>query len=185
MAYSPETTFRDSLEIGKAGEALVQKHLRHNGLTVCDLSGNENWQSVDVDMLVRYPNGSELLSEVKTDTECWETGNILLELRMMRHRSGQVAAGWYSTSVMDVLYYLCAGTGRLFAIDFAKLKELVHNGLGRFTRFTNPIDPDCTGEGILISIDELTDSSALLSCEIIDTSPLWGYDWRHGKPAPF
>ena len=184
MAYTAQTSFVDSLQIGKAGELLVQDYLRQKGYTVIDLSEDADWQSVDVDMEVAAADGRRFLADVKTDTECWLSDNIILETKMHRLQLGIEVPGWYSTSAMDVLYYLCAGSGRLFTIDFKELQRLTAEGTaGHFVRFRNPIDPDCIGEGILIHISEL--SSSLLSCETLDTSSLWKYDWRWGKPGPF
>lgn len=185
MAYSADTTFRDSIEIGQVGEQLVRKHYLALGYKVVDLTDDENWQAVDVDFLLIAPDGTQKLADVKTDTESWDTGNILLEVRMHRLRTGQIAEGWYTDSAMDLLLYLCAGTGRLFEIDFGCLRRLVNEGLGKFTRFKNPIDPDCIGEGILIPVDALLHSPALTRSATLDTTPLWKYEWRREKPPPF
>lgn len=185
MAYSAETTFQDSIEIGQAGERLVRDYYLSLGYSVVDLTEDENWQAVDVDFQLTTPDGTQLLADVKTDTESWDTKNILLELRMHRLRTGQTAEGWYTDSAMDLLLYLCAGTGRLFEIDFDCLRRLVNEGMGRFTRFKNPIDADCIGEGILIPIDALERSPALLRSVTLNTTCLWKYEWRRTKPPPF
>lgn len=185
MGYALITNFDGSLEVGKAGEALVQDFLRKKGYDILDLSEDKDWQSRGVDMRVTDMAGRSYFSDIKTDTECWATGNIILETEMYRMESGHMGPGWYVTSTMDILHYLCAGTGRLFVIDFIELKKLVDEGLGQFTRFLNPFGRQCIGEGILIDINELLRSSALISCEQIDASPLWKYKWRRGKPAPF
>ncbi|MBQ3010192.1 MAG: hypothetical protein IJA20_09775 [Methanocorpusculum sp.] len=185
MAYSAGTSFRDSMEIGQAGEQLVRDSFLARGYSVEDLTGDENWQAMDVDFLLTAPDGTTHLADVKTDTESWDTKNILLEVRMHRLRTGQATEGWYTDSAMDLLLYLCAGTGWLYEIDFDCLRRLVNAGLGRFTRFKNPIDPDCIGEGILVPIDALERSPALLHRSKLDTSCLWKYEWRREKPPPF
>ena len=185
MAYSEGISFQDSIAIGQAGEHLVREYYLSRGYDVLDLTGDENWQAVDVDFLLTAPDGTQHLADVKTDTESWDTRNILLEVRMHRLRTGQIAEGWYTDSAMDILLYLCAGSGLLYEIDFDCLRRLVNDGLGRFTRFKNPIDPDCIGEGILIPVDALERSPALLHRATLDTSRLWNYEWRREKPPPF
>lgn len=176
-------TFSETNALGKTGERIVLDFLKGQGYQVEDLSDDLDWQGADVDLSIEAADGKKVYGEIKTDTEMWMTGNIFLEISMERQNSGITAEGWYSYSLADQLYYLCAGTGKLYVLPFAQLRSYVDDGHGKYVRFRNRTDSNTVGSGVLLNVSELLEDGIIAQAFDINTKELWPFAWR--KPVPF
>ena len=145
--------FSETLVYGQRGEADIAEFFRRHGLQVENVSDKEEYQKKDVDLLVTDKNGRVLQVEVKTDRDSVRTGYIIVEEAM--HRIQGTRLGWLYFCEADILCYYLQNASRIYFLDWPRVKALVLMGEGRRCKFTNPIDKNCTGEGRLLSIEDV------------------------------
>lgn len=71
--------FKDSKEVGELGEQTVKNYLlsKPNIEEIVDVTKNRNYWEKDIDFIVRFIDGKEIVIEIKTDT--YTTNNIFFE----------------------------------------------------------------------------------------------------------
>lgn len=87
------TNFNNDNKTGKIGEAAVIDALTILGHKVVDVSNDEDYQKLDIDLLL-CRNGQTTTLEVKNDVRSNTTGNVYIETYCQENysRGGQ---GWY------------------------------------------------------------------------------------------
>ena len=94
--------FQKSIEVGKYGETLIEKYLKNHTKvsSVINVSGQKEYQDIDIDYVVHFKNGKQHTIELKTDT--YNSGNIFYETVSNKEYN---VAGCMKKSKADFLFY--------------------------------------------------------------------------------
>ena len=123
--------FNKSINVGDYGEQIIKAYLESNPniVDVIDVSNNKEYQSKDIDFIVRLKNGENVSIELKTDT--YDTGNIFYEAISNKEHN---VLGCMIKSKAKCLFYYFIKTKELYIIDFKEYKDWVNKNNSRFTK---------------------------------------------------
>lgn len=147
----PKTSFIQTSSDGKTGELFVARFFQKLHWNVKDLTGIQKYRDEDIDFIVTNQDGESFRIEVKTDTRMHETGNVVVEKKMIRPTGER--DGWLYKCKADYICYLSAATGAACFLDWPPLRQAVLNGAGRECLFNNWRD-GCPGLIQLLSIEK-------------------------------
>ena len=125
----PKTRFIQPSSDGKTGELFVARFFQKLHWNVKDLTGIQKYRDEDIDFIVTNQDGESFRIEVKTDTRMHETGNVVVEKKMIRPTGER--DGWLYKCKADYICYLSAATGAACFLDWPPLRQAVLNGAGR------------------------------------------------------
>lgn len=143
-------TFHSLLEQGKLTEIKIAKYFESNGFTVEDLSDDDFYKDIDVDLMIINSNGNKQTLEVKSDEIMHRTGNIFIEHGMDR-KTGW-CLGWIKKCKAQLLCYHDNVTDVGYILDWIKVKNEITQHYNS-TKFWNTTD-NCWGWGYLVPIEE-------------------------------
>lgn len=156
MAEYVGRNFVTTLHEGNRTEAVIRDLFLREGYIVGDCSGIPEYQEKDIDFIAENPNtGVRISYEVKSDNRIADTGNVALEMYMLRH-SG-LRKGWYEYCQADYIVYCDAMNRVAYFIHWKSLKADIESG--KFDKyqqrqFNNTID-NCVGCVRLVKLEDL------------------------------
>lgn len=112
--------FKESLKLGDKGEAIVIGYLNNHEqyAEILDVSGNIQYQDIDVDIILKHVSGKTFLGEIKTDS--YKTGNIFYEDVSATEVNSK---GCMEKTQADFLFYYYIALDELYIIDMPKYRE--------------------------------------------------------------
>lgn len=118
------SAIKESFDLGALGVQAVETLFAYTrgDRGVVNVEANQDWQSRDVDLLVRESGLGGGLIQVEIKNEAKTTGNIVLEKYSCFERK---STGWLDYSTAEVLASCLWPTGDLLLMDFAKVREWV------------------------------------------------------------
>lgn len=151
------------LNIGASAEKEVKKHLETRGHIITDVSHDKSYQSVDIDFVMRSPQGQTATLEVKHDSKLKKTGNIFIEWAFDR-KTG-LYKGWGQKCEADYICFYDADIRTGYIFDWYKLKQYTMQN-GKQISWYNSSD-NCEGYAYLLPLSEAKLNSLLI------------YEWRN------
>jgi len=143
-----------TFKIGEEGETWVIEYLKQQGCTVIDLRSIPEYQARDIDIAIFTPDGLWRDIRIKTDAKMHRTGNILMELSMVR-KTGEYP-GWFYKCEAAILCYVDEHSGNLFFLPGPKLHDyvttLIEKDPSCIYNFKTPYDADCIGKSALLNV---------------------------------
>lgn len=148
-------SFKESLKVGKIGEALAYELLNSMPKVkhIVDVREDESFQDKDVDFLLEMIDKKISWVEVKTDTMAYRTGNIAYE-ETSSGNAGCLKRSWANM----VMYYVCdeqSYKGTMYCINMSALRMYVD----RFCKEPRRMGDASTG--YLIPIQDLIDKRVI------------------------
>ena len=119
--------FKDSNNLGKIGESIVQNYILSTGKEIIDVSGDKEYQDVDIDIIIITSKSQRFGVEIKTDY--YDTGNIFFEIVSSIN---PFSSGCMFKTKSDFLYYFFIKTNELYILNTNKYREFVLNNMDRF-----------------------------------------------------
>lgn len=169
-------TFKTSQSLGNCGKELVKQLFRDSGYIVLKSYAPPE-AFID---FIAYENRQALNVFVRTDTRIGITGNVVVE--RFTHRDNGPEIGWLFRGQADVLCYLDAINGNVYAFDWAALRKYVVDNC-RARPFRNTYD-NATGDSYIVPLRLLKQCEDVFLCEAkVDVDALAEYDFE--RPAPF
>ena len=112
--------FKDSKEVGELGEQTVKNYLlsKPNIEEIVDVTKNRNYWEKDIDFIVRFIDGKEIVIEIKTDT--YTTNNMFFET--ISSIEAQTPGCMYKTKAKYLFYYFI-NAGELYVIEVEPYRE--------------------------------------------------------------
>lgn len=173
MAINNEN-WSEKFKKGKSGEIAVMQMLDNSGIKYKDMSDNEDFKRIDIDLLLQ----DYITLEIKTDTTYPYYNNIFLEMENCKPTG--VRQGWYyHTMARYILVYGGHGWQDQYLIfDFRKLKELIERKeIGYYKKWYNSEEKEYQS-GWIVPIDRLKQYEDIYlmdgqTTEIIDCSLLF------------
>lgn len=126
--------FRKDLQIGKKGEFAVASYLATRNHQIEDVSDNQEYRDMDIDMIIRNPQGQKCTVEVKSDKKIGDTGNFCIE--ECNDRETGVYKGWFYKCKADYICFYDYTTGRGYIVDWNKAKPQIKQK-AQYTAFEN------------------------------------------------
>ena len=156
MQYSGRDFDTTLVEGNKTEDAIKNIFISH-GYEVIDRANDLEFQKKDIDFQVYSKVTQSYRSyEVKSDNRIAETGNLAIEVFMLRN-SG-LKKGWLFYCAADYLVYCDAVNHIAYFIDWARLKEGMSDPKYDFRwpirQFKNTID-NCIGTVRLVKLEDL------------------------------
>lgn len=142
--------FKSMLVEGKSLEKDIRDYLTKRGYEVKDVSDDDEYKDIDVDILARSKRLNRWIKiEVKNDDRMAETGNFFIEDGM--DRSVGYREGWLYKCRADFLFYHDRKAGMGYIINWPKMQE--DATLFPKRRFWNRYD-NCYGYGYLVNVEK-------------------------------
>lgn len=126
--------FNKDLEIGKYGEFAVACYLASRNHQVKDVSDDEDFRKIDIDMIVVNAEGQKCSIEVKSDKRISDTCNFCIE--ECNERETGDYKGWYYKCEADFICFYDYTTGRGYMLDWKQAKPQLKKK-AQYTAFPN------------------------------------------------
>ena len=122
--------FKESILVGNNGEEIVKSYISNldNVESIEDVSEVKTYQNKDIDLIVKFVNGSTATVEIKTDT--YTSGNIFFET--VSNFEFNIPGCMYKTEA-DYLFYYFTKTKELYIISMKDYRAWFESNKGRFT----------------------------------------------------
>jgi len=119
---------QNKLPFVKEAENRCIKYLKGQGEEVIDVSNNEKYYKLGIDILVKEPDGYVNI-DVKADEKISSTGNIFYELIecLWKNCSTDIKFGWGFNTRLHYIYYVDVKNWKLYIIDHNELYEFIWN----------------------------------------------------------
>lgn len=147
------TNFEKCLKNGKKTEILIGEFLENKGYTVTDVSDDEYYRKIDVDLLMTDKDGDDFKLEIKSDKVMHRTGNAFFEDKM--YRKTGTRDGWIHYCKADILCFYNEVNHTAYMLDWKSIKPILHKFTSR--TFWNWRD-GCYGRGYLVSLSYILDN---------------------------